>query len=102
MSDYAAQCAERGDLLYPRIYRIPNNNNTTDYSVSVDKICYRFSNVIKAIDISVKLHFVLNLQYNFASEQVYLMIQRHFFNLIHASDRVSPSLALLLRVLEKS
>ena len=102
ISDKTTKCIESGELLHPTVYRVPTRTPGTHiYYVSIDSLIYRFKTCLKAMDISFKLHYVLNLEYSHASKQAYLLLQHHFYEMPSKDDSLSPALSLLLTALKK-
>lgn len=79
--------------LQPQIFTISGTRNCY---IKVDPIVYSVSSLIKAVDISMKLHMILNLQYSPECHGVYTFLQRHIYNIKTDHDRVSPSVSILL------
>ena len=84
----------------PAIFATLNADGTNSYHVLVDKLHYHFKNVLKAVDISFKLHFVLGLKYPYESTQIYTFIQRYYYGIETKHDHVSPDLSVMLGALK--
>lgn len=96
------ECEEAKTTLQPSIYKVKEESPASKpvYYVNVNKITYNFRSCLKALDIATKLHQVLNLCYQHASNQSYIFIQRLFFKIITKHDKVSPPLAILIKKCE--
>ena len=97
LSEKRERYLQRGLHLQPSIYNVGNRN----FYVKNDEVTYILPTILKAVDTAIKLHSVLNLQYDVECEGILTFIQKYFYDIDTEFDRVSPSCAILLKKLEK-
>lgn len=96
-----ATCFQHKTTLQPCMFKVASGDQQPTYYLSLNKIRYRFATCIKTLDISTKLHQVLDLQYMHQSSQAYTLIQKSCFGIDTVVDRVSPALSVLLEKCSK-
>lgn len=84
----------RGLTAQPAIIEVRSDKPL--FYVRADQIVYSFDSALKPLDISFKMHFVLNLKYAHKLNQTYLFIQKFIFKLDTKYDKVSPALSVIL------
>ena len=82
----------------PQVYFV---RDTRSYYVHFEHVSYHLPTALKAVDISFKIHAVLNLKYNLECIGTYLLLQRWYYNIHTVYDIISPSLAILLKLEKK-
>ena len=90
----------RGTTCQPTSFLVKIVERPHTYYLRVGKISYKFSSVIKAVDISFKLKMCLSLNYANECAQVYLLIQKAIYKIDTEYDKVSPALSILLKELD--
>jgi hypothetical protein len=65
--------------------------------VKVDEASYTLPTVLRAVDVAIKTYFVLNLQYDPVSINIYTFLQKFVYSIETVHDRISPSVATLLK-----
>lgn len=79
----------------------PQLSQTTSAYVVVDKILYKLTSVLKAIDILFKTFIVLDLKYPPPSEHIYTLIQKGIFNISYDTDKDIPYIEDILKYLSE-
>jgi len=64
--------------------------NPSQILVYFDEIKYTFFLIVKALDICIKIYHVFNIEYPIESLNVWLFLQRFFYNIKLKSDKPSP------------
>lgn len=64
--------------------------NPSQILVYFDEIRYTFFSIVKALDICIKIYHVFNIEYPIESLNVWLFLQRFFYNIKLKSDKPSP------------
>lgn len=88
-------CRKQNMTLQPCMFRMTHSEGRVTYYLSVNKVRYHFSRCVKLIDISTKLHQVLDLHYMHQCNQAYTFIQR-CLGVATVHDKISPALSVLL------
>lgn len=68
----------------------------TTYFVIVDNLTFKFENFVKALDICFKAHTVFNVKFAFESMNVWIFIQKYFYDLNFKSDSFSTDVISLI------
>lgn len=90
-------CEETGLSAQPQIYYIVDQKQ---YYIKCYDISYKCNTILKAVDISLKLHMVLNLRYDPICFSTYTFLQKCIFKIDTEYDSVSPSLSVLMKKVE--
>jgi len=61
------------------------------YYILFDDVQYRFTSILRAVDVSFKLHQVLHLKYNHEVVNTWTFIQKGIYKLATKYDKASPS-----------
>jgi len=69
---------------------------TKEYFVYYLDTFYKFSNIVKAVDICFKIFHTFNLQYPMQCILVWTFFQRYMYDIEHDTDVKNPSLELLI------
>ena len=93
--------AEFSITLQPCIFAVKSGHRTK-FDLKIEHISYTFDNVIKCIDVGLKVHFLLNIEYQLECNQCWLFIQKYFYNINCDKDAVSSKLRVLLSDLRNS
>jgi len=88
-----AKYMKYGLSFQPCIYIIENENR---YFIKFDDVTWEFNSLQKVLDVCFKTYQVLNLQYQFECNQMWLLIQRFFYDIETIYDKVSPSLEIIV------
>lgn len=64
--------------------------NPSEIMVYFDELKYKFFSIVKAIDLCFKIYHVFNLEYPLESINVWLFIQRYFYNIKLQCDKPYP------------
>lgn len=74
--------------------------NPSQIIIYFDEIKYKFFSVIKAIDLCFKIYHVFNIEYPIESLNVWLFIQRYFFNIKSKYDKSCPIIQQIISELK--
>jgi hypothetical protein len=74
--------------------------NPSQIIIYFDEIKYKFFSVIKAIDLCFKIYHVFNIEYPIDSWNVWLFIQRFFFNIKSKFDKSCPTIEQIISELK--
>lgn len=96
INERKSKSAEQGSTLQPQLYHVID---VDVFYLTVNEAIYELHNILKAVDIAIKAHAVLNLQYDNTCKSVYTFFQRGFYEIETKYDHISPSLAVLLQEL---
>mgnify|MGYP000336096836 CR=1 FL=1 len=96
------ECENRQTTLQPCMFQVQvSAEGQSTYFSSFNQVFYKFSKCVKILDISTKLHQVLDLKYAHQSNQAYMFVQRCCFNINTKYDKVSPALSVLSKKCEQ-
>lgn len=94
-------CYKTKQKLQPFICVIGSNYvSAKDYYVYFFGTYYKFPNIVKSIDICLKIFIVFNLKYPMQCELVWTLLQKYFFNIDFQDNIKSTSLISLLAEIE--
>lgn len=79
-----------GDTIQPCIIIIGTVSEPLEILVFFDGIKYKVFLSIKALDICFKIFHVFNIEYPFESINVWLFIQKLFYNIVNKYDKPCP------------
>ena len=82
----------------PSIYALKDDER---YFIKFDDVSWEFKSLVKTLDICFKTYQVLNLQYQFECSQMWMLIQRYFYDIETVYDSSSPALQILLHDLQQ-
>lgn len=63
--------------------------SVNEYDVYFFETYYKFANIVKSIDVCLKIFLVFNLKYPVQSELVWTFLEKYFFNILMAILRVA-------------
>lgn len=81
----------------PYIITVGPDDTVNEIYICVDETLYKVDNIIKALDLCFKAFHVFQLSYPFASEHLWLLIQRGIYNFDTKWDISMPFIAHILR-----
>ena len=94
-------CAERRLTLQPHIVAVAADGGRPSlYVLKVEHISFQFKNVLRAVDSAIKLHFALDIKYQFECSQIWTLIQVKMFGIVTKSDNVSNKMRVLCNELQ--
>lgn len=65
----------------------PTTKDLHDFYVIFDNIKYKFSSLLKAIDVCFKVYSVLNASYAQECEQLWTFLQKYFYKIHFKADK---------------
>lgn len=92
---------QMGEKLQVYMIAVGKDFNFSSFFVIVDTLKFKFSSLVKAIDISFKIHYVFNIEYSKEAEHVWRFFQKYFFQITHKNDKNTTALLTLLTELRK-
>lgn len=92
IDELSLKLREKKQSLQPLIVYASQSNTFITY---YDDIKYQFQSLLAAIDTCFKIFFVLNVKYPEAAKNVWIFIQKFFYE-IETHERISPDVLVLL------
>lgn len=77
----------------------PTLADISSFFVSIDKVLYNVTSVLKAIDTCFKIFHVFNVQYPAASDHIWILMQRKLYKFITKYDKTPPYILEIINVL---
>lgn len=76
--------------LQPKIFVVGDSIETLkEFYVYVDEIRYKVPNLLRAIDLIIKICFVFNLEYSAKSKYVWMFLQEYIYEIYSDAEKVS-------------
>lgn len=79
-----------GDAIQPCILIVGSVSEPLEILVFFDGMKYKFFSPIKALDICFKIFHVFNIEYPIQSINVWLFIQKLYYNIVNKYDKPCP------------
>lgn len=74
----------------------PAENTIASSFVCINNIKYKAHTLLRTLDLSFKIHMMLNCEYSVAAKNVYLFFQRYFFDVETPNDVMTTHVSSLL------
>ena len=84
-----------GLTVQPCMFALRSDSATTQYYVLVDCLQYKLPTVLKCFHVIFMLHQVFNLKYAPECKNVYMFLQRSFYNIVTKFDNRNPAVTQL-------